>query len=99
MSGIDQGDEVGIDQQRAARHIDHVRSSRQAGKYPAIEKTARLIGKRKKADQDAASRQKGIELGARKHAYTSDLLARPAPACHGKTERDQRLGYRAAEHP
>ena len=92
VARVERGDEVRLDQVRAARHVDQARTARQQREGARVEDAARFGRERQQADQRAALRQHGVQPVRTREAFDAvDFLLPPAPAADPEVEREQAL--------
>jgi hypothetical protein len=101
-AAVEQRDQVGLHQVRAARDVDQVAArlaAVEARQVLAIQDAARRFGQRQQVDQHAARAEEGIELRlAGKAAQALDGLGRAAPAIDRELELRDGLRDPLAEH-
>ena len=99
MAFVDQREQVGVDDELAARYVDYMGAARQLRQRGTVEKAVGRRRRGKRADEHAGGREERAELAVARVARDArERLARPAPGGQGKAERGERRRDRQPEH-
>src|SRR5881396_2386312 len=99
MARVDQGKQIGVDEQRAAADVDHVGAASKPRERGTIQDAVRDGRERQYDNQHIELRQKWIELFlAGEAANAVDRFAMPGKTTNRKAESRKSPGDLAADH-